>query len=144
MRAAVVVGQLLLTALDIRLLSLQVAGGVILFLLGLQMLFSGSDQTSAGRTVMTRIPALIPITDFRQDAVRAAKQVQRPGDPVITTQSGPAAAAMPSVEAFEQGERGRQMLRLLTRGDQDIGEGRGWSLDAVLAEADRSPRDAGR
>jgi multiple antibiotic resistance protein len=46
---SVIVGQVLLTALGIRLLSLQVAGGAILFLLGLQMLFSGSDQTSTGK-----------------------------------------------------------------------------------------------
>ncbi|MDH4070324.1 MAG: MarC family protein, partial [Ignavibacteria bacterium] len=40
---SVVVGQFLLSALGVRLLSLQVAGGVILFLLGLQMLFTGFD-----------------------------------------------------------------------------------------------------
>lgn len=45
---SVLVGQFLLSSLGVQLLSLQVAGGVILFLLGLQMLFSGSDQTSAG------------------------------------------------------------------------------------------------
>lgn len=93
---------------------------------------------------MAKVPDLIPITDFRQDAARALKQVQRSADPVIITQRGRAAAVMLSVEAFEQGERERQILRLLARGDQDIGEGKGRSLDAVLAEADRSLRDAGR
>ncbi|MEQ9398658.1 MAG: MarC family protein [Longimicrobiales bacterium] len=46
---SVVAGQALLSAMGIRLLSLQVAGGVILFLLGVQMLFSGSDETSTGQ-----------------------------------------------------------------------------------------------
>jgi multiple antibiotic resistance protein len=46
---SIVVGQALLGALGVRLLSLQVAGGVILFLLGLQMLFAGVDQTSSGQ-----------------------------------------------------------------------------------------------
>jgi multiple antibiotic resistance protein len=36
---AIVIGQVLLSAMGIRLLSLQVAGGVILFLFGLQMVF---------------------------------------------------------------------------------------------------------
>lgn len=36
---AIVMGQVLLSAMGIRLLSLQVAGGVILFLFGLQMVF---------------------------------------------------------------------------------------------------------
>ncbi|MDR4461780.1 MAG: MarC family protein [Nitrospirales bacterium] len=42
---AIVIGQVLLSAMGIRLLSLQVAGGVILFLFGLQMVF-GSGVTS--------------------------------------------------------------------------------------------------
>ncbi len=36
---AIVVGQLLLTAMGIRLISFQLAGGIILFLFGLQMIF---------------------------------------------------------------------------------------------------------
>lgn len=46
---AIVIGQILLSAMGIRLLSLQVAGGVILFLFGLQMVFGRgftSDQTT--------------------------------------------------------------------------------------------------
>jgi prevent-host-death family protein len=93
---------------------------------------------------MAKVPDLIPITDFRQDAARALKQVQRSAEPVIITQRGRAAAVMLSVEAFEQGERERQILRLLAQGDQEISEGKGRSLDAVLAEADRLLRDAGR
>ncbi len=45
---AIVLGQILLSAMGIRLLSLQVAGGVILFLFGLQMVFGNgftSNQT---------------------------------------------------------------------------------------------------
>ena len=37
---ALILGQLILTAMDIKLISLQLAGGVILFLFGLQMIFS--------------------------------------------------------------------------------------------------------
>ena len=46
---AIVIGQILLSAMGIRLLSLQVAGGVILFLFGLQMVF-GSGITSKQTT----------------------------------------------------------------------------------------------
>ncbi len=93
---------------------------------------------------MARVPDIIPITDFRQDAARALNQVRHSPDPVIITQRGRAAAVMLSVEAFEQGERERQILRLLAQGDREIGEGKGRSLDAVLAKADRLLRDAGR
>jgi multiple antibiotic resistance protein len=43
---AVVLGQIILDAMGIRLLSLQVAGGIILFLFGLQMLFGDVDRES--------------------------------------------------------------------------------------------------
>jgi multiple antibiotic resistance protein len=59
--ASAIVGQVLLTALGIRLLSLQVAGGAILFLLGLQMLFSGSDQTSTGKPEAGHDLAVFPL-----------------------------------------------------------------------------------
>ena len=40
---AVVIGQIVLDAMGIRLLSLKVAGGIILFLFGLQMLFGSAS-----------------------------------------------------------------------------------------------------
>ena len=58
---SVVIGQILLTTLGVRLLSLQVAGGIILFLLGLQMLFAGADQTSQGRPEAGRDLAVFPL-----------------------------------------------------------------------------------
>ena len=44
---AVVIGQILLDAMGIRLRSLQVAGGCILFVFGLEMVFGWIDQTGA-------------------------------------------------------------------------------------------------
>ena len=44
---AVVIGQIVLDAMGIRLRSLQVAGGLILFVFGLQMVFGGMNQPSA-------------------------------------------------------------------------------------------------
>lgn len=58
---SVVAGQALLSAMGIRLLSLQVAGGVILFLLGIQMLFSGSDETSSGQAEAGHDLAVFPM-----------------------------------------------------------------------------------
>lgn len=59
--ASAAFGQMLLGAVGIRLLSLQVAGGVILFLLGLQMLFSGTDQTSTGQPEAGHDIAVFPL-----------------------------------------------------------------------------------
>ena len=48
MMGSIVIGQVILSAMGIRLISFQLAGGIILFLFGLQMIFgSGSQQTRA-------------------------------------------------------------------------------------------------
>ena len=43
---SIVIGQILLGGLGIQLISLQIAGGIILFLFGLQMIFGTAGQTS--------------------------------------------------------------------------------------------------
>lgn len=92
---------------------------------------------------MAKVPAIIPITDLRQDAARALDRVRRSRDPVVITQRGRAAAVMLSIEAYEHGERERQILRLLAAGEREIGKGKGRDLATVLAEADQLLRDAG-
>ncbi len=85
---------------------------------------------------MAKIPQIIPITDLRQDAAAVLRQVRNLKEPLIITQRGRAAAVLLSVESYERGERERELLRLLARGDREIAAGEGHSLDSVLAEAD--------
>jgi prevent-host-death family protein len=85
---------------------------------------------------MAKVPAIIPITDLRQDAAAALKHVKSSRQPVVITQRGRAAAVLLSMEAYERGEHERQLLHLLARGEQEITAGRGFDLDEVLAEAD--------
>lgn len=61
---ALIVGQILLSAMGISLLSFQLAGGVILFLFGLQMIFSsGEDEKSMdSQHDMAVFPLAIPAT----------------------------------------------------------------------------------
>src|SRR5215831_5887050 len=87
-------------------------------------------------TSMATVPEIIPVTDLRQDAAAVLKRVQAAHQPLVITQRGRAAAIMLSVEAYERGERERQLLRLLVRGEHEIAAGMGYDLDAVLAEAD--------
>jgi multiple antibiotic resistance protein len=61
---SVVLGQIILTGLGIRLISLQVAGGVVLFLFGLQMIFRNragepSNRPEAGHELAV-FPLAIP------------------------------------------------------------------------------------
>jgi prevent-host-death family protein len=85
---------------------------------------------------MAKMPDIIPITDLRQDAAAALKRVKSSKQPVVITQRGRAAAILLSMEAYERGEHERQLLRLIALGEQEIAAGKGYDLDAVLAEAD--------
>ena len=85
---------------------------------------------------MARIPNIIPITDLRQDATSIVKRVTASREPLVITQRGRAAAVMVSIEAYKDSQHELEILRLLARGEKEIEAGKGYDLDAVLAEAD--------
>jgi len=85
---------------------------------------------------MARVPEIVPVTGLRQDAAAILKRVQASEEPVVITQRGRAAAILLSVDAYERGERERELLRLLVRGEQEIAAGTGYKLDEALADAD--------
>ena len=86
---------------------------------------------------MTKVPEIVTITDLRQNSSAVLKRVRASREPVIITQRGRAAAVMLSVEEYERTENERQILLLLARGEKEIAQGEGHTLDDVLAEADR-------
>jgi len=85
---------------------------------------------------MAKIPNIIPITDLRQDATSIVKRVAASGEPLVITQRGRAAAVMVSMESYKHFQHELEILRLLARGEKEIEAGKGYDLDAVLAEAD--------
>jgi len=85
---------------------------------------------------MARIPNIVPITDLRQDATSIIKRVTASREPLVITQRGRAAAVMVSMEAYEHSQHELELLLLLARGEKEIEAGKGYDLDAVLAEAD--------
>ena len=85
---------------------------------------------------MAKVPNIIPVTNLRQDAAAALRRLKTSKQPVVITQRGRAAAVLLSMEEYERGEHERQILRLIARGEQEITAGKGFDLDAVLADAD--------
>jgi prevent-host-death family protein len=85
---------------------------------------------------MAKIPAIVPVSDLRQDAARVLKDVKKSNSPVFITQRGRATAVLMSLDAYERSETERELLLLLARGEKEIAAGTGHSLDEVLAEAD--------
>jgi len=85
---------------------------------------------------MVKNPDTIPVTDLKQDASAALKRVRKSKRPLILTHRGKATAVLLSVDTYEKGEREREILKLLARGEREIVAGKGYELDDVLAEAD--------
>ena len=85
---------------------------------------------------MGKLSNIIPISDLRQDASNLLKQLRKSKEPLIITQRGRASAVMISVDAYEESEHEKELLRLLAKGEKEIEIGQGYDLDKVLAEAD--------
>lgn len=85
---------------------------------------------------MSKIPEMVPVSDFRQDAAAVLKKLQSGTGPLVITQRGRAVAVMQSIEAYEKCERERELLRLLAAGEREIVAGEGHALASVMKEAD--------
>ena len=85
---------------------------------------------------MSRVPKIVPVSDFRQDAAAVLRRVRGSREPLVITQRGRAAAVIVSIEAYERAAYERDLLRQLARGEKEIAAGKGHDLDSVLAEAD--------
>jgi prevent-host-death family protein len=85
---------------------------------------------------MAKVPAIIPVSDLRQDAAHVLNEARKTCEPVFITQRGRATAVLMSLEAYERSAAERELLLLLARGEKEIAEGAGHSLADVLAEAE--------
>ena len=85
---------------------------------------------NAVRLLGFRSPILYPNT------VPLFHTLNKNKDPFIITQRGRAAAIMIGVEAYEESEQEKELLRLLVKGDKEIEMGEGYDLDTVLGDAD--------
>ena len=86
---------------------------------------------------MSKVPAIVPISDLRKDAANILDRMKKSHEPVVITQRGRAAAVMVSVEEYERAAHEREILHLLVQGDKEVAAGKGYELEDVLKEADR-------
>ena len=91
---------------------------------------------------MAKVSKIIPITDLRHNAANVLKQTRDTREPLVITQRGRAVAVMLSVEAYEQAEHDRELLRVLAQGDKEAAAAVGYDLGDVFKEADALLREA--
>ena len=85
---------------------------------------------------MGKVPKIIPITDLRQDAAAVMDDIQKTADPCFITQRGRATADLLSLEAYERSQKEKELLHLLAVGEKELAQGKGYSLESVLKDAD--------
>ena len=86
---------------------------------------------------MSKVPAIVPISDLRGDAANILGRMKKTHEPVVITQRGRAAAVMVSIEEYERSNHEREILRLLAQGDREAAAGKGYELEDVLKEAEQ-------
>jgi prevent-host-death family protein len=84
---------------------------------------------------MNSIPAIIPISDLRQDTAGIIRRVTSSDEPVVITQRGRASAVLVSADSYERTQHENEILRMLARGDAEIAAGVGRDAADVMAEA---------
>lgn len=84
---------------------------------------------------MSSLPAIIPISDLRQDAAGIIRWVVATDEPVVITQRGRASAVLVSAEAYQRTQYENELLRVLARGDAEAAAGLGRDAEDVMAEA---------
>jgi len=85
---------------------------------------------------MAKVPKIVPITDLRQDAAAVMDDIQKTAEPCFITQRGRATAVLLSLEAYERSQKEKELLHLLAVGEKELAQGKGFSLENVLKDAD--------
>ena len=78
-----------------------------------------------------------PVTVLKTRSAELIRQVRETGQPIIITQNGKPTAVLQDVESFQRQREALTLLKILAKGDQELGQGRGISHDEVLARIER-------
>lgn len=84
---------------------------------------------------MSSLPAIVPISDLRQDAAGIIKRLVATDEPVVITQRGRASAVLVSTGVYKRTQHENEILRILAQGDAEIAAGLGSDAEDVMAEA---------
>ncbi|MEQ9103465.1 MAG: type II toxin-antitoxin system Phd/YefM family antitoxin [Rhodothermales bacterium] len=85
---------------------------------------------------MGAIPAIVPISELRQDAAGVIKKTRATQEPVFITQRGKATAVLVSAQSYERTQYELELLKALAKGEAEIKEGKGIPMEEVFRKAD--------
>ena len=83
---------------------------------------------------MAAIPAIIPISELRQDTAGVIKKMTVSQEPVFITQRGRATAVLVSATSYERTQYELGLLKALAKGEAEAAEGKGIDMDTMFKE----------
>lgn len=82
--------------------------------------------------------AIEPVTVFKTRSAALIRQARRSGQPVIITQNGKPTAVLQDLKSFQRQREALLLLKHLTRGDEELRQGKGVPHGKALAHFDRA------
>ncbi len=78
-----------------------------------------------------------PVTALKTKSAELIRKAQETGQPIIITQNGKPTAVLQDVESFQRQREALTLLKILARGDHELGEGGVLSHDEVMRRIER-------
>ena len=85
-----------------------------------------------------------PVTVLKTRSAELIRQARETGQPIIITQNGKPTAVLQDVESFQRQREALILLKILVKGDHELGDGRRISHDDVLARIEHKLNDLER
>jgi prevent-host-death family protein len=85
-----------------------------------------------------------PVTVLKTKSAELIRQARETGQPIIITQNGKPTAVLQDVESFQRQREALTLLKILTKGDQEISEGKVLNHDDVMRRIERKLKDLQR
>ena len=82
-----------------------------------------------------------PVTVLKTRSAELIRQARESGQPIIITQNGRPTAVLQDVESFQRQREALTLLKILTKGDQELTAGKGISHDEALQRIERKLED---
>jgi len=82
-----------------------------------------------------------PVTVLKTRSAELIRQARESGQPIIITQNGKPTAVLQDVESFQRQREALTLLKILTKGDQELTAGKGISHDEALQRIERKLED---
>jgi len=85
-----------------------------------------------------------PVTVLKTRSAELIRQAQETGQPIIITQNGKPTAVLQDVESFQRQREALNLLKIMAKGDQELGDGKAIGHDDVMRRIEHKLKELKR